>query len=125
MSSYLALKLGYINKTYTKGSRKRFISSLSDHHLLLIWPKGQNQTITFEFGLIGLILAFWSNEEEVVVVVENNLVPRAFPLKKWVGREKALVSASHVYSLNIPEKLIYMQPAGFALTEVERSNSGK
>ena len=23
-------------------------------------PKGQNQTITFEFGLIGLILAFWS-----------------------------------------------------------------
>ena len=23
-------------------------------------PKGQNKTITFEFGLIGLILAFWS-----------------------------------------------------------------
>ena len=33
------------------------------HHLLLIYivfpRKGQNQTITFEFGLIGLILAFW------------------------------------------------------------------
>ena len=54
-----------------------------------------------------------------------NLVPRAFPLKKWVGREKALASAGHVHSLNIPEKLIYMQPAGFALTEVERSNNGK
>ena len=26
-------------------------------------------------------------------------------------------------SLNIPEKLIYMQPAGFALTEVD--NNGK
>ena len=44
-------------------------------------------------------------------------------LEKWVGREKALASAGHVYSLNIPEKLIYMQPAGFALTE--GSNNGK
>ena len=51
--------------------------------------------------------------------------PQGFSLKKWVGREKALASAGHVYSLNIPEKLIYMQPAGFALTEVERSNNGK
>ena len=42
--------------------------------------------------------------------------PQGFSLKKWVGREKALPSA---------EKLIYMQPAGFALTEVERSNNGK
>ena len=33
------------------------------------------------------------------------------------GAGKALASAGHVYSLNIPEKLIYMQPAGFALTE--------
>ena len=40
-----------------------------------------------------------------------------------MGREKALASAGHVYSLNIPEKLIYMQPDGFALTEVERSNN--
>ena len=56
-------------------------------------------------------------------LIVANLVPRAFPLKKWVGREKALASAGHVYSLNIPEKLIYMQPAGFALTE--RSNNGK
>ena len=32
MSSYLALKLGYINKTFTKGSPKRFISSLSDYY---------------------------------------------------------------------------------------------
>ena len=54
--------------------------------------------------------------------IKFNLVPRAFPLKKWVGREKALASAGHVHSLNIPEKLIYMQPAGFVLTEVERSN---
>ena len=48
--------------------------------------------------------------------------PQSFSLKKWVGREKALASAGHVYSLNIPEKLIKlinMQPAGFALTEVE------
>ena len=51
--------------------------------------------------------------------------PQGFSLKKWVGWEKALASAGHVHSLNIPEKLIYMQPAGFALTEVERSNNGK
>ena len=51
--------------------------------------------------------------------------PQGFSLKKWVGREKALASAGHVHSLNILEKLIYMQPAGFALTEVERSNNGK
>ena len=51
--------------------------------------------------------------------------PQGFSLKKWVGQEKALASAGHVHSLNIPEKLIYMQPAGFALTEVERSNNGK
>ena len=51
--------------------------------------------------------------------------PQGFSLKKWVGREKALASAGHVDSLNILEKLIYMQPAGFALTEVERSNNGK
>ena len=51
--------------------------------------------------------------------------PQGFSLKKWVGREKTLASAGHVHSLNIPEKLIYMQPAGFALTEVERSNNGK
>ena len=51
--------------------------------------------------------------------------PQGFSLKRWVGREKALASAGHVHSLNIPEKLIYMQPAGFALTEVERSNNGK
>ena len=49
--------------------------------------------------------------------------PQGFSLKKWVGREKALASAGHVYSLNIPEKLIYMQPAGFALAQ--GSNNGK
>ena len=54
-----------------------------------------------------------------------NLVPRDFPSKKWVGREKALASAGHVNNLNIPEKLIYMQPTDFSLTEVERSNNGK
>ena len=36
--------------------------------------------------------------------------PQGFCLKKWVGREKALALAGHVHSLNIPEKLIYMQP---------------
>ena len=40
-----------------------------------------------------------------------------------MGREKAQASAGHVHSLNTPE-LIYMQPAGFALTEVERCNPG-
>ena len=62
----------------------------------------------------------WSD----VIVIEQPR-PQGFSLKKWVGREKALASAGHVYSLNIPEKLIYMQPAGFVLTEVERSNNGK
>ena len=51
--------------------------------------------------------------------------PQGFSLKKWVGRENALASAGHVQNLNIPEKLIYMQPAGFAPTEGERSNKGK
>ena len=51
--------------------------------------------------------------------------PQGFSLKKWVGRENALASAGHVQNLNIPEKLIYMQPAGFAPTEVERSNNGR
>ena len=57
----------------------------------------------------------------LVRILNNSPQPRpqGFSLKKWVGREKALASAGHVYSLNIPEKLIYMQPAGFALTEVE------
>ena len=41
----------------------------------------------------------------------------------WRGKGPA--SAGHVYSLNIPEKIIYMQPAGFALTEVDGSNNGK
>ena len=36
------------------------------------------------------------------VLETGNLVPRAIPLKKWVGREKALASAGHVHSLNIP-----------------------
>ena len=39
------------------------------------------------------------------------------------GAGKALASAGHVHSLNIPEKLVYMQPAGFTLTEVD--NNGK
>ena len=46
--------------------------------------------------------------------------PQGFSLKKWVGREKALASAGHVYSLNIPEKLIYMQPAGFCADRSRR-----
>ena len=55
----------------------------------------------------------------------NQPRPQGFSLKKWVGREKALASAGHVHSLNITEKLIYMQPPGFALTDVGRSNNGK
>ena len=55
----------------------------------------------------------------------NQPRPQSFSLKKWVGWEKALAPAGHVCSLNIPEKLIYMQPDGFALTEVEGSNNGK
>ena len=58
-----------------------------------------------------------------VVSFANQPRPQGFSLKKWVGREKALASAGHVQSLNIPEKLIYMQHAGFALTE--GSNNGK
>ena len=57
--------------------------------------------------------------------IQPRLQGFSLTIKKWVGREKALASAGHVYSLNILEKLIYMQPAGFALTEVERSNNGK
>ena len=52
----------------------------------------------------------------------NQPRPQGFSLKKWAGREKVLASAGHV---PIPEKLIYMQPAGFTLTEVEESNNGK
>ena len=51
--------------------------------------------------------------------------PQGFSLKKWLGREKSLASAGHVYSLNITEKLIYMQPADFGLTEVAGSKNGK
>ena len=48
--------------------------------------------------------------------------PQGLSLKNgWGG--KVLSSASHVYSLNILEKLICMQRAGFALTE--GSNNGK
>ena len=55
----------------------------------------------------------------------GQLRPQGFSLNKWVGREKALASAGHLHSLKIPEKLIYTQPTGFALTEVEGSNNGK
>ena len=63
--------------------------------------------------------------EKFLLALSYQPRPQGFSLKKWVGREKALASAGHVHSLNILEKLIYMQPAGFALTEVERSNNGK
>ena len=41
--------------------RCRMFSLLLLHLLIsIVFPRiGQNQTITFEFGLIGLILAFW------------------------------------------------------------------
>ena len=70
--------------------------------LLILISAVSNWTMTVSLELFGVLV---------------NLVPTAFPSKKWVGREKALESAGHVYSLNIPEKLIYMQPAGLALTD--------
>ena len=36
--------------------------------------------------------------DSITLRTASNLVPRAFPLKKWVGREKALASAGHVSS---------------------------
>ena len=71
-----------------------------------------SQAVSFGYNLEKL--------KEYVIPRSPNLVPRAFPLKKWVGREKALPSAGHVHSLNIPEKLIYVQPAGFALTRWQK-----
>ena len=59
-------------------------------------------------------------QNSVTVCIIGQPRPQGFSLKKWVGWEKALASAGHVHSLNIPEKLIYMQPVGFALTEVEK-----
>ena len=65
------------------------------------------------------------NGERKKLLLISQPRPQVFSLKKWVGREKAMASAGHVHSLNIPAKFIHMQPAGFALTEVERSNNGK
>ena len=36
--------------------------------------------------------------DSITLRTASNLVPRAFPLKKWVGREEALASAGHVSS---------------------------
>ena len=74
--------------------------------LLLFFPRGKS----LAFHLFSLIIHC-----NFRLFIQPR--PQGFSLKKWVGREKALASAGHVYSLNIPEKLIYMQPAGFALTE--------
>ena len=41
-------------------------------------------------------LTRFPSEIEITVVLKGNLVPRAFPLKKWVGREKVLASDGHV-----------------------------
>ena len=46
--------------------------------------------------------------------------PQGFSLKTRVGREKALASAGHVHSLNIPEKLIYVQPASQTMSIFSR-----
>ena len=45
---------------------------------------------------------------------------QGFSLKTRVGREKALASAGHVHSLNIPEKLIYVQPASQTMSIFSR-----
>ena len=76
------------------------------------------------YGYVGLCMAMYGYVWLCRAVYGYQPRPQGFSLK-WVGREKALASAGHVHSLNIPEKLIYMQLAGFALTEVERSNNGK
>ena len=70
----------------------------------------------FDFCPHSIIPVTW-NPEYPQPWGKGQLRPQGFSLKKWVGREKALASAGHVYSLNIPAKLIYMQHAGFALTE--------
>ena len=49
-------------------------------------------------------------DELLEAVDKGQRRPQSFSLKKWVGRETTLSSAGQVYSLNIPEKLIYMQP---------------
>ena len=46
--------------------------------------------------------------------------PQGFSLKTRVGREKVLASAGHVHSLNIPEKLIYVQPASQTMSIFSR-----
>ena len=54
--------------------------------------------------------------------IHSTSSPGLFP-QKMGGAGIGWASAGHVYSLNIPEKLIYMQPAGFGRTE--GSNNGK
>ena len=76
------------------------------------------------YKVLLYVLFYISTKNKITIYLDfNQPRPQGFSLKKWVGREKALASAGHVHSLNIPEKLIYMQPAGFALTE--GSNNGK
>ena len=89
-----------------------FILLCSPHSFFLI------ELLTTSLILISFFFFFFFSS----IVTEKphqGSQPRlqGFSLKKWVGREKALASAGHVHSLNIPEKLIYMQPAGFALTD--------
>ena len=81
--------------------------------------------ITLLFILHAKLLIFALICVKLLKSDSSRILIKGFSLKKWVGREKALASAGHVDSVNIPEKLIYMQPAGFALTEVEGSNNGK
>ena len=38
----------------------------------------------------------------IAILYNTQPRPQGFSFKKWVGREKALASAGHVYSLNIP-----------------------
>ena len=48
-----------------------------------------------------LTLLYRTFFSDVLYTTQDNLVPRAFPLKNGWGREKALASAGHVSSLNI------------------------
>ena len=53
------------------------------------------------------------------------ILQSAFNLIPLIQKEGSICSFFPILiNINIPEKL-YMQPAGFALTEVERSNNGK
>ena len=65
-------------------------------HLLLVYAKmiGQDPPTPPPIKI--------RNRFHIAILYNTQPRPQGFSLKKWVGREKALASAGHVYSLNIP-----------------------